>query len=207
MPLLLAAWLSSLACQHPLACHHRCAGSRPLPASVRPRLPSSSSPPAIVPYPSASPRLPLLSRRLSSLALQRPPSPAVVVVAAAANDGGGRAHPHCLAAALAIPSTSVVQRCHNHCRHQAVFATTATTNLVLFGRSTFSHTEESVTSKSKAKQCNLLFTAQLLEGNWPDLALTKNKKNYRHPIRCFFPYSACAASSTRLTPMVCRVLL
>ncbi len=84
--------LSSVARQRPpspvvvvVAC------SRPLPVSVRPLLPSSL-PPALVPCPSASPHLTSSSRRLSSLARQRPPSPT--------------------APALAIPSTSVVQRRH-----------------------------------------------------------------------------------------------
>ena len=50
--------LSSLARQRPLAFRRRCASSRPLPVSVCPRLPSLSSPPALipalVPCPSAS---------------------------------------------------------------------------------------------------------------------------------------------------------
>ena len=82
--------------------------------------------PALVPCPSASPRLLPPSRRLSSLACQCPPSPAVVS-AAAATDVGGHARqivavrccPLRPAAALAVPSTSVVQRRHNHCRHQS----------------------------------------------------------------------------------------
>jgi hypothetical protein len=65
--------------------------------------------------------------------------PAIIVTAAATN-GGGRArqivtvrcHPCRPAAALAVPSTSVVQRCHNHCCQQAIFATVAAPNLVLF---------------------------------------------------------------------------
>ena len=114
--------------------------------------PSVSSPdvvvaPSLVPCPSASalaccrhcrwhlslacqcPCLPSSSHQLSSLARQCPPLPAVVV-SAAATDGSGRArqivavrrrpcHP---AAALAVSSTSVVQRRHNHCCHQALFA-------------------------------------------------------------------------------------
>ena len=139
--------------------------------------PSASSPdvvvaPTLIPCPSASahacrcccrrhlslahqrPRLPSLLRRLSSLARQRPPSPAVIVAAAATN-GSGRVrqiiavrHRPCRpAAALAIPSTSVVQHRHNHCCHQALFTAAAAANLVLLGQSTFSHTEELVTSK------------------------------------------------------------
>jgi hypothetical protein len=141
--------------------------------------------------------------RLSSLARQRPPSPAVVV-AAAATGGSGHARQivtvcprprrPVAVAALAIPSTSVVQCRHNHCHPQAVFATAAATNFLLFGRSTFSYTEELVTSKSKAKECNLLFTAQLLGklGFIPRLSASpgldyhrsqKTKKNYdRHPV-------------------------
>jgi len=76
-----------------------------------------------------------------------------------------RPRPRRPTAALAIPSTSVIQRRHNYCHHQAVFAAAAAAtaaNLVLFGRSNFSQTEELVTNKSKAKECNLIFTAQLL---------------------------------------------
>ena len=98
--------------------------------------------PALVPCPSASPRLPSSSRRLSSLASQCPPSSAITV-ATAATDGDGHAQQidavrrrPCRPAAaltLAFPSTSVVQRCHNYCHHQALFAATAAANLVLFG--------------------------------------------------------------------------
>ena len=115
-------------------------------------LPDVSVTPALVPFPSASalaltcrrccrwhlslarqrPCLPSLSRWLSSLARQRQPSPAVVVVAAA-TDGSGHARqiiaarrrPCRLAVALAVPSTSVIQRRHNHCCHQALFAAAA----------------------------------------------------------------------------------
>ena len=142
----------------PLFCRH--AGSRPLPISVP--LPDIVIAPALVPCPSASAlACRHCRRRLKSLAHQRPPSPAIVV-AAAATGGGGRARqiitvrrcPRRPAPALAVPSTSVVQRRHNHCRHQAVFAGAAS-NLVLFGQRTFSHKEESFRSKSKAKECNL----------------------------------------------------
>ena len=106
-------------------CH---AGSCPLPVSVRPCLPSSL-PPALVPCLSVS-LLSLLLHKLSSLARQRPPLPAVVVVAAAATNGRGRARqivavrrrPCRPAAALAVPLTSIVQCRHNHCCHQALFA-------------------------------------------------------------------------------------
>jgi hypothetical protein len=57
---------SALACrQRPLACRSRCAGSRPLPVSVRPHLPSSSSLP---PPPTAAdaPDRPSLSLRRAS---------------------------------------------------------------------------------------------------------------------------------------------
>ena len=117
--------------------------------------PSASSPdiivtPALVPCPSISaltcrrrrrrhlslarqrPRLPSSLRRLSSLARQCPPLPAVFAVAAATNGSGGarqivavHRRPRCPAAALTVPSTSVVQRRHNHCCHQALLATTA----------------------------------------------------------------------------------
>ena len=80
--------LLSLARQRPLAWHYCCAGSCPLPVSVRPCLPSLL-PPAIVPCPPSSPHLPSLLRRLLSLACQRLPLPAVVV-AATTTDSGGR---------------------------------------------------------------------------------------------------------------------
>jgi hypothetical protein len=78
-----------------------------------------------------------------------------VVVATTTTDDDGRArqiivvrHRLCRpAAALAVPSTSIAQHRHNHCCHRSVFAAAAATNLVLFGRSTFSHTEESVPNK------------------------------------------------------------
>ena len=117
--------------------------------------PTASSPdvivtPALLPFPTVSalacrrrcrrylslarqrPRLPSSSCWLSSLARQRPPSPAVVVVAAAINGSGhawqivaARRRPCRPTAALAVPSTSVVQRRHNHCCHQALFAAAA----------------------------------------------------------------------------------
>ena len=79
-------------------------------------------------------------RLLSSLAHQRPHWPAIVVAAAA----------------LAIPSTSVVQRLHNHCRHRAVFSAAAAANLVLYGQSTFSHTKESIRKSNKSRKSQFL---------------------------------------------------
>ena len=117
--------------------------------------PSASLPdvvvaPALVPCPSASPltcrhpcrrHLPLARQRphlpsplhwLLSLARQSPPLPAVVVTAATTNGSGHtqqivavRCRPCRPAAALAVPSTSVVQSCHNHSCHQALFAVAA----------------------------------------------------------------------------------
>jgi len=125
-----------------LPCHH-CAGSRPLPVSVCPRLPPSSRPlpvsvcprlppsssPALVPFPSASPHLP--SSLLSPLARQRPPLPAVVVRRLAlvpcpsASPHLPSSSPHQRPRACHYcpprrphsrrPSTSIVQRRHNHC--------------------------------------------------------------------------------------------
>jgi hypothetical protein len=48
-----------------------------------------------------------------------------------AADAPGRSSPS--AAALTILSTSVVQRRHNHCRHQATFTAAAAANLLIFG--------------------------------------------------------------------------
>ena len=70
--------ISSLACQRPpLPAVIVAAGSHPLPVSV----PLPAIIVALVPCPSASPCLTTLSRRLSFLACQRPPTPAVVVTA------------------------------------------------------------------------------------------------------------------------------
>ncbi len=129
--------------------------------------PSATSPdvvvaPALVPRPSASahacrcrrcrhlsiarqhPHLPSLLRRLSSLARQRPPSPAIVV-AAAATDGSGRAwqivavrrRPRRPTASLAVPSTFAGQRRHNHCCHQALFAATTAAISCFWGKVPF----------------------------------------------------------------------
>ena len=143
-----------------LACRRRHAGSRPLPVGVCPRLPSSLRQLLSL----VRPRLPSPLCRLSSLARQRPPSPAVVVAPALVPcppspavvvasalvpcpSASALACRRCRrrrrhrprtrrpAATLTIPSTSVVQRRHNHYCHQAVFAAAA--NRVLFGRSTF----------------------------------------------------------------------
>ena len=80
------------------------------------------------------PCLPSLSHRLSTLAPQLLPLPAIVLAAAATNGSGHarqivdvRRRPCHPAAALAVPSTSVVQRRHNHCFHQALFAAATAT--------------------------------------------------------------------------------
>ena len=115
------------------------AGSRPLPSSVRPRLPWSS-PVALIPCPSASALA--CHHHCRHRHQQQRTCPA---------DFCRPRCPCCPTAALAIPSTSVVQPRHNHCCHQALFATAVATNLMLFGQCTFSHTEELVTSKLKTK--------------------------------------------------------
>ena len=85
LPSLFAARLSSLSCQRPLALRRRRTGARPLPISIHPRLLLSLSSPALVPCQSASALACLRHHRhwLSSLACQRPPSPAIVVAATA----------------------------------------------------------------------------------------------------------------------------
>ena len=101
------------------------------------------------------PSLRLLSRRLLSLAHQHPPSPAVVI-AAAATGGSGRAR-----MIVAVPPPPLPSL-------QPPSSSTATIivatkpfllpppppppNLVLFGRSTFSHTEESGHQEVKSKR-------------------------------------------------------
>jgi len=86
-------------------------------------LPLFATAPALIPCPSLSPRLPSPLRWLLSLARQCLPSPVVAAAAAAAAiDGGGIVAVHpcpCRSTtALTVPSTSVIQRRHNHCRHQ-----------------------------------------------------------------------------------------
>ena len=113
----------------------------------------------------ASPCLPLLSRRLSSLARQhhlagrcccasshslpvsiRPcllltlPLPPPTVA-----DTPGRSLPS--AAAPAVPSTSVIQHHHNHCRHQAIFVAAAAANLCFLGKVPFHIQRNKITSK------------------------------------------------------------
>ena len=88
--------------------------------------------PALVPCPSASPRLPSPSRRLLSFAHQRPLLPAIVV-ATAATDGGGRARQ--IVAVRRRPRRPVNLRrpappqslsppshlCRRHCRQSCAF--------------------------------------------------------------------------------------
>jgi hypothetical protein len=82
---------SALTCrQRPLACRRRRAGSCPWPVCVRPRLPPSSS------------------RRLSSLARRRPPSPAVSAPSRAG-----------VVAPALVPSLSAsILACRRHCRRR-----------------------------------------------------------------------------------------
>jgi len=115
--------LSSLACQRPLACHHRC--SRPLPVRVRPHLTS------------------MFATRLLSLARQRP--------LACRCRCRRRPRPRRPTATLTIPITSVIQRRHDHCCQQAIFAAAVAANLVLFGLLDIGFTTKPYhTSKSEA---------------------------------------------------------
>jgi hypothetical protein len=118
-----------------------------------------------------------------SLAHQRPPSPAVVI-AAAATGGSGRARK--IVAVPPPPSPSL----------QPPLSSTATIivatkpfllpppppppNLVLFGRSTFSHTEESGHQEVKSKRVLNLFTAQLLGTGF--YSKISSKSRFRLPL-------------------------
>ena len=101
--------------------------------------------------------MPLSLRRPSSLARQHPPSPAIIVVTAPAAPvldvlppPSPSRQPPLSSAATIIVAT------------KPSLPAAAAANHVLFGQSTFSRTEELDTNKSKAKECNLLFTAQFL---------------------------------------------
>jgi len=107
------------------------------------------------------PCLPSSSRWLSPLARQRLPSPAVIVTSAA-TDGSGRTRqiiavrrrPHCTAAALAVPSTSVIQSHHNHCCHQALFAAAAAAKSRAFWAK-YLFTYRGIISPGRTEQNNL----------------------------------------------------
>jgi len=107
--------------------------------------------------------MPSLSCRLSSLARQRPPSPAIIVVTAPAAP-----------VLVVLPPPSPSRQPPSSSAATIIVATkpslpaAAAANHVLFGQSTFSCTEELDTNKSNAKECNLLFTAQLKKKRiWP----------------------------------------
>ena len=105
--------------------------------------------PAFVPCPSASAlACRCCCRRLSSLACQRPPLPAVIVAPNATDvDGGGRTWQ----IVTVPPPPSPSRRCPCPSATTIIVATkpsaaVAAINLVIFGRSNFSQ---------KAKECNL----------------------------------------------------
>ena len=127
--------LPSLARQRSTCRCHR-AGSRPLPGSVRPCLPSSSLPP-----PQTAAEAPV--RSLPSAvahAVPLPPSPSL--------------QPPLSSAATIIVAT------------KPSLPPPPPPNLVLFGRSTFSRTEESSHQEVKSKRVLNLFMAQLLRNRF-----------------------------------------